>query len=159
MVRGRPQATMPAWRSTAPSPVAAPVTSMGIPELRSAVAAMVAEMKQSHQQQLRLMERENEGLVGVGDKEGDPMTSNTYVVGDYDVAKYTQRGGGCTPASIPDDPLSTSTHHHQHPRLSRLPPYDGYHESHVAPYKKTSGGMKIPEHTPYLDEIKAWGCA
>lgn len=105
---------------------------------------------------LQLMERENAGLVGVGDKEGDPMTSNTYVVRDYDVAKYTQRGGGGTPASIPDDPLSTSTHHHQHPRLSRLPPYDGYHESHVAPYKKTRGGMKIPDDTPYLDEIKAW---
>ena len=104
---------------------------------------------------LRLMERENEGLVGVGDKEGDPMTSNKYVKAEYDIEKYTQRGGGSTPASIPDDPLSTSTHH-QHPRLSRLPPYDGYHESHVAPYKKTRGGMKIPDDTPYLDEIKAW---
>ena len=104
---------------------------------------------------LRLMERENAGLVGVGDKEGDPMTSKKYVKATYDIKKYTQRGGGGTPASIPDDPLSTSTHH-QHPRLSRLPPYDGYHESHVAPYKKTSGGRKIPDDTPYLDEIKAW---
>jgi hypothetical protein len=104
---------------------------------------------------LRLMERENAGLVGVGDKEGDPMTSKKYVKATYDIKKYTQRGGGGTPASIPDDPLSTSTHH-QHPRLSRLPPYDGYHESHVAPYKKTSGGRNIPDDTPYLDEIKAW---
>lgn len=104
---------------------------------------------------LRLMERENVGLVGVGDKEGDPMTSEKYVKAKYDIKKYTQRGGGGTPASVPDDPLSTSTHH-QHPRLSRLPPYDGYHESHVAPYKKTRGGMKIPEPTPYLDEIQAW---
>ena len=105
---------------------------------------------------LRVMERENAGLVGVGDKEGDPMTSEKYVKATYDIKKYTQRGGGGTPASIPDGPLSTSTHHHQHPRLSRHPPYDGYHESHVAPYKKTRGGRKIPDDTPYLDEIKAW---
>ena len=106
---------------------------------------------------LRLMERENEGLVGVGDKEEDPMTSEKYDAKKTyeDVFVKRQHGGGGTPAYIPDDPLSTSTHH-QHPRLSRLPPYDGYHESHVAPYKKTRGGMKIPDDTPYLDEIKAW---
>ena len=94
---------------------------------------------------LRLIEKENEGLMGTV----DPMTAEDYKEREYDASSYTthiQTAGG---TSKPNNQSAT------HPRLSRLPPYDGYHESHIAPYKKACGGVLI-ENSTYLQEIARW---
>lgn len=93
---------------------------------------------------LRLIEKENEGLMG----SVDPMTADDYPEKrKYDPSDYNriQTAGG---TSKPNNPSAT------HPRLSRLPPYDGYHESHVAPYKKACGGVVLS--STYLNEIADW---
>ena len=87
---------------------------------------------------LRLMERENAGLVGV--EGSDPM----YNGFDFTANASSQAGGG----GSTDE--TTPTHH---PRQSHHPPYDGYHDSHIAPYKKAKGGTRVLNDT-YFEFVK-----
>ena len=84
---------------------------------------------------LRLMERENAGLVG--EEGSDPMYNKV------DFPSLKARGGGSNDETTP-------THH---PRQSRHPPYDGYHDSHIAPYKKAKGGTRVLNDT-YFNFVK-----
>ena len=87
---------------------------------------------------LRLMERENAGLVG--EEGSDPM----YNGFDFTSSASSQAGGGGS------NDETTPTHH---PRQSLHPPYDGYHDSHIAPYKKARGGARVL-NDKYFDYVK-----
>lgn len=87
---------------------------------------------------LRLMERENAGLVGA--EGSDPM----YNGFDFTANASSQAGGGGS------NDETTPAHH---PRQSRHPPYDGYHDSHIAPYKKAKGGTRVLNDT-YFNFVK-----
>ena len=114
---------------------------------------------------LRLMEKENAGLMGKSGEGGDPMYNDrTFVyTGLYPIKEDTeeeektegvdeehaQAGGG--PSLTWSHSTTTPTHH---PRQSRHPPYDGYHDSHIAPYKKNKGGGARGLNASYLEYVQ-----
>ena len=90
---------------------------------------------------IRLMEQENEVLMRVGgDKDPDPMYSD-----DTFTSTSKKKGGHLWNVDDITD---------RHPRLSNNPPYDGYHESHVAPYKRARGGAGRTLNTSYLTYVQ-----
>ena len=93
---------------------------------------------------LRLMERENVGLIG--GEESDPMY-NKHI--SFPIEDKKHSGGGPPEVFINDE--TPPTHH---PRPSHHPPYNGYHDSHIAPYKKANGGGTRDLNKTYLEFVE-----
>ena len=92
---------------------------------------------------LRLMEKENAGLMDVSGEGGDPM---------YNDHRFKYRG--LLPIIEEEEEKHAVGGTLNHPRQSRHPPYDGYHDSHIAPYKKNKGGARRRLNTTYLEYVK-----